>query len=619
MKKLPHPRTIRDRIIVTAAGITLLITLVTMGICFLVFQSFLKRNQFQSAEFSLKLAANNISSDMNDIIYLSRWCCSNTEIASYLEHFENKEPLAISSRQDKTLRSQALSAYNRLKEEYSTTRPSQYITRLLISNNTSTNLLQVLYKGSDYTSFRIDRLTETQFFNTLYENADFDWIGLVKDPFLHGDGNSLILPIVRPIYNTFNSDTIGWLYLSVSSDMMTNYLSDYPLNADSAIYMTIGGQHYLLEQGKLIPYTPDFTILSQQNSPAVNATTTNSAIRMADGSKRTLISVPMEQEGWYLHQILSLEQLNEQAGLYTLLLVVICLIILSLGGIMVLILHRTITHPVSLVRKKIDAISRGDFSYEKEIEWDHEIGDIGRGINQLSRNVVTLMEKRIDDEKQKKDLEYQILQSQINPHFLYNTLNSIKWMATIQGANGIAEMTTALARLMKNISKGTNTMITLREELDLVKDYFLIQQYRYGGSITIDYQIAEEDLLNCRIHRFSLQPIVENALFHGIEPKGCAGKIVIAARQTTEHGHPDLEISITDNGIGMSAETIEKVLHQPPVSQTKADFFRQVGINNVNQRIQYEFGGDYGISIESVVGEYTKMTILIPYIQEDNM
>jgi len=84
------------------------------------------------------------------------------------------------------------------------------------------------------------------------------------------------------------------------------------------------------------------------------------------------------------------------------------------------------------------------------------------------------MEKRIDDEKQKKDLEYQILQSQINPHFLYNTLNSIKWMATIQGASGIAEMTTALARLLKQVAKGSSAMISLEEELNLVKDYFLI-------------------------------------------------------------------------------------------------------------------------------------------------
>lgn len=224
----------------------------------------------------------------------------------------------------------------------------------------------------------------------------------------------------------------------------------------------------------------------------------------------------------------------------------------------------------------------------------------------------------MEDEKQKKDLEYKILQSQINPHFLYNTLNSIKWMATIQNAPGIAEMTTALARLMKNVSKGTDARITLREELDLVKDYFLIQQYRYGGSLSIRYDILSEDLNGCLIHRFTLQPLVENALFHGIEPKGCAGRIVIRAEKREDPGrNPLLVISITDNGIGMDQETIEKVLKGD--TAPSADFFKQVGIDNVNRRIQYDFGPEYGIRIESIVGEYTTMIITLPYMVQEGI
>lgn len=130
----------------------------------------------------------------------------------------------------------------------------------------------------------------------------------------------------------------------------------------------------------------------------------------------------------------------------------------------------------------------------------------------MSQDLAALIQKRIQDEKERKDLEYRILQSQINPHFLYNTLNSIKWMATIQGASGISEMTTALARLLKSISKGSHNRITLREELNLVKDYFLIQQYRYGGSISLECEISEEALYDCLIHRFTLQPLIENAL-----------------------------------------------------------------------------------------------------------
>ncbi len=178
--------------------------------------------------------------------------------------------------------------------------------------------------------------------------------------------------------------------------------------------------------------------------------------------------------------------------------------------------------------------------------------------------------------------------------------------------SGIAEMTTALARLLKNVSKGTAALIPLKDELALVKDYFLIQQYRYGGNISIDYQIGSEDLYRCLIHRFTLQPIIENAMFHGIEPKGCAGKIAIRAEAKTDgEGNRLLSITVTDNGIGMSPERIREVLEgegAPP-----NDFFRHVGISNVNRRIQYNFGKAYGITIKSAVGEYTAMTITLPY------
>lgn len=141
----------------------------------------------------------------------------------------------------------------------------------------------------------------------------------------------------------------------------------------------------------------------------------------------------------------------------------------------------------------------------------------------------------------------------------------------------------------------------MREELNLVKDYFLIQQYRYGGSISLECEISEEALYDCLIHRFTLQPLIENALFHGIEPKGCAGKIRISANLDREAARqPRLIISVWDNGIGMDAETIKRVLSG--TQKPTADFFRQVGINNVNQRIRYDCGPEYGISIEMRTG-----------------
>jgi two-component system sensor histidine kinase YesM len=215
------------------------------------------------------------------------------------------------------------------------------------------------------------------------------------------------------------------------------------------------------------------------------------------------------------------------------------------------------------------------------------------------------------EQRQLRKAEFELLQAQINPHFLYNTLNTIKWMATIQGSEGIADMSTALSRLMKNIAKSTTDLIPIKEEFSLVDDYFTIMKYRYGGTIDLEYVTEDEYLLKQEINRFSLQPIIENAIFHGIEPKGSAGKITIHTYRDGEN----LIIDVTDNGVGMSPEAIEDVLSGK--SQTSTEFFKQIGVYNVNERIKYTFGDKYGIRITSEENKFTTMSFVLPFKEED--
>ena len=227
-----------------------------------------------------------------------------------------------------------------------------------------------------------------------------------------------------------------------------------------------------------------------------------------------------------------------------------------------------------------------------------ELFDEAAGIVKFKRRKA-IAQKKLEDEKQKQDLEYKMLQSQINPHFLYNTLNSIKWMATIQGATGISEMTTSLSRLLKSISKGTSLLIDIREELSLLENYFTIQSYRYGGTITMDIQVDNESLYNSEIIKFTLQPLVENAIFHGIEPKGCAGHIRIHVGYETSDNTEKSRIDVTDDGVGMTADKAAQVLRSN--DDSSADFFREIGVSNVHKRLQYQFGdGRYASVGESV-------------------
>jgi two-component system sensor histidine kinase YesM len=256
--------------------------------------------------------------------------------------------------------------------------------------------------------------------------------------------------------------------------------------------------------------------------------------------------------------------------------------------------------------EKTKAIANGNFTRDPSIVGEDELGVLGDEINEMAENIRILLDRVIKDEKEKRRLELEVLQNQVNPHFLYNTLNSIKLMATIQKAEGISESIAALGRLMRNLSKHSSEKISLAEEISLLNDYIYIQNIRYKGKIKIDYQIADQALLRCKIIKFSLQPIVENAIFHGIEPKKDAGQIVIGILE--QNGQ--IVISIEDNGVGMTSEQIQAVLADPTGDKTRG--FSGIGIKNVDERIKLSYGQIYGISIESVVGEYTKVYLKIP-------
>lgn len=594
------------------AATTLAIAAITVAVCFQVFQSFLRRNQIQSAEYNLQVVSNNVSANLENIVGFTNWCCSNQEINHYLQAFRNQSRMPSISSKNSYLRVMALSTYDRLKEEYHNTHSFGYITRVLISPANRRNYLQITGSSGSNVPAAPDILYSSRFFGPLTTAPDYQWIGLIQDPLISYQ-EQLVIPISRPIFHQLNSQMLGWVYLSISDRILLDYLESFPLEADASLYLTMGEITYEYQNGTFrecqLPRWKQLRDISRQ---CFNQESYASHIQLEDGSRRTLLACPLGNYGWTISHILSEQAYQAQSNLYLAIILGIVMSIILLGLVLYVMLNRLINRPVQKLLGHINQISQGDFTRDPSIEWGDELGTIGRGINQMSENVVTLMNKKVEDEKQKKDLEYQILQSQINPHFLYNTLNSIKWMATIQNATGIAEMTTALARLMKSVSKGTAARITLKEELDLVHDYFLIQQYRYGGSITIQYQISRDELYQCLIHRFTLQPIIENALFHGIEPKGCAGRILVKAEDPIlPDGRHLLVISITDNGVGMSEETIRQVLKgdAPPT----ADFFRQVGINNVNKRIQYNFGAAYGITIESRLGEYTTMKISLPF------
>ncbi len=570
--------------------------LIISFVSYYLFRNYLQRSLIQSTETSLRLLSDTINGSMDDIYQMVRFCQFSSDIAVYIEKNPNPGTLL------------AVATHDRISEEFGNNPSSEYMIRLAVI--TPENFLQIVSASFSSTADLSKEVPKLSFYQQLLSSRDYDFsTGFIKDPFYRRGKD--VLPILRPITYKFNSVQGGFLFVEVSSDLFTDALERYSVAADSLVFLTIGEHNYLYSDGRLTETAAVCEQIKVFSSSSIDGIQI-SKIKDSGGASRFAVTASLNMPGCYLTQIISPRELQNQQRILWLLLAGTLISILGIGALLMAMLNRTINVPVIRIRDKIRRVSEGDFTRDPSIEWDHELGDIGRGINDLSENVYLLINRRLEDEKQKKDLEYKMLQSQINPHFLYNTLNSIKWMASIQGAEGISEMTTALAKLLKSLSKGTSLLVPLGEELSLLQDYFTIQCYRYGGTITMDIHTDEDSILEVRIIKFTLQPLVENAIFHGIEPKG-SGRIDIHLYYVNNDSAPetpDVRIDVTDNGVGMSPEKAERILLSD--SEGSADFFREIGVNNVQKRLQYQFGERYGITVKSEKGRFTTMSILIP-------
>lgn len=211
----------------------------------------------------------------------------------------------------------------------------------------------------------------------------------------------------------------------------------------------------------------------------------------------------------------------------------------------------------------------------------------------------------------KRQVQYQALQSQINPHFLYNTLESIRSEALLSGLESVAQMCESLATFFRYTISKMEDLVTLEEELQNVKDYFYIQQYRFGERLQLNIECDEEDqeeIRKCLIPKLTLQPIVENAIIHGIEEKIGDGSVTIKMVLTERR----VIVTVSDDGIGMDAETLHRVNQWIHTRFSTKEGRGGIAISNVNNRIKLMFGESYGVCLHSALDAGTDVELTLP-------
>ena len=299
----------------------------------------------------------------------------------------------------------------------------------------------------------------------------------------------------------------------------------------------------------------------------------------------------------------------------------VIIISVLLGGCIVVVVILTasailnsITRPIQELCRITSQIAEGNFSDRARMQTEDELEVLSDSVNDMSENLEVMVHQIKEDERKMRRAELRLLQEQINPHFLYNTLDTIVWLIEGDDPDKAVDIVVALSEFFRMVLSKGKEFISIREEEAHIRGYLEIQQVRYQD--ILDYEIAiDPELYQYRILKLTLQPLVENSLYHGIKYKRAKGKIWVTGtmQRGALPGGDRILLCVQDNGAGMDSEEVERLQAeiQKPCKETEKGF----GLANVNERIRMNFGMEYGMTIESEKGSGTKVSILIPAVR----
>lgn len=375
------------------------------------------------------------------------------------------------------------------------------------------------------------------------------------------------------------------------------------------------GYIYLINEDGEIIYHPRqqliYSNLITENNKIASTYEDGSHMENFEGDKRLVTVKTVGYTGWKVVGITPIADIT--AKYYQ---INVFVIFIGLFSIFILVFFNMfvssrIANPIKKLEKSVRELESGIKDVDISVNGSPEIQHLGKAIRSMVEQMHSLMDNIVIEQESKRKKELDVLQSQINPHFLYNTLDSIIWMIENENYEGSIIMVTALARFFRiSLSKGKN-IITVREELEHVKNYLTIQNIRYKNKFTYSIEV-EERTLNMASIKLIVQPLVENAIYHGMELMGGDGEILIKSYVKEE----DLYIDIIDNGLGMIEEVSESLLSYESISKSKGS---GIGLKNVHERIQLYFGKEYGLEIYSEPDEGTTIRIHMPVNYFDNI
>ena len=370
------------------------------------------------------------------------------------------------------------------------------------------------------------------------------------------------------------------------------------------------GYIYILDENGGIVYHPQQQLIysGMKDELISEVMDTDTPSFLTDDGRLYTVS-RSEATGWIVVGVSYVSELMAGADEARVTYLLVAMVLLAVAMLLAFVLSDKITRPIKSLELSMKEVEKGNFSHVAlEVRENNEIGRLSRNFNTMTREIQNLMEQSEKEQQAKRKYELKVLQSQINPHFLYNTLDSIIWMAEWGKNQEVVKMTSSLARLLRRSISNEQEVVTIEEEIDYTEAYLTIQKMRYQDKLEYEIEV-DPDIRKEETVKLVLQPVVENAIYHGIKYK--EGKGLIQIRGFQEEG--SIILRLQDDGRGMDQDTLEHIFEKH-VRDTKSN---GVGLQNVHERIRLYYGTAYGLSFESEPGKGTTVRIRLPGRREE--
>lgn len=433
-----------------------------------------------------------------------------------------------------------------------------------------------------------------------------------RDEIMENDGHSIWYEInnTYPEYgstykyllarslNSSKQKNIAVLYLIVNSKMISSSQEKLNTGNTTKYMVTPDGRILYSSQKEKTGKTFDMTQITPKNEKGY-------ALGTMDGEENLIVYYRLQSSNWTLISTIPVAEMLNGLTPIRQVIGIISVVYLLFLFFMFLLLQRCVFHPLDRMISVTDQFAKGDRNIRIRFESVKEIQKLSDHFNEMISDIGDLMAKNEKEIREKNDFKMQALLAQLNPHFIYNSLNTIRWMAVINKQNNIRMLTDSLIYILMNATKTNQDDYTLQNELDLIRNYVVIQKARFMNfQLVVD---SDDRAKNCIIPKFLIQPVVENAIVHGFgKGKEPGGTITIQVRRGV-----DLRISVEDNGTGFDVSQWRA--NESPVKPMHSN----IGLRNIEQIISLQYGSPYGLTVTSEKGKGTVVRYRLPAVEKD--